>query len=62
MEAAIAASAHPLYKERYQRTKRRLGPQRGAKVAQIKLARKLTVQAVRSGRRHFRPDCLTVHF
>jgi transposase len=42
MEAAIAASSHPLYKERYQRTKRRLGHQRGAKVAQIELARKLT--------------------
>ena len=42
MEAAIHAAAHPLYKERYQRTKRRLGRQRGAKVAQIELARKLT--------------------
>jgi transposase len=42
MEAAIAASSHPLYKERYQRTKRRLGRQRGAKVAQLELARKLT--------------------
>ena len=41
MEAAIHASAHPLYKERYQRTKRRLGRQRGAKVAPIELARKL---------------------
>ena len=38
MEAAIAASSHPLYKQRYQRTKRRLGRQRGAKVAQIELA------------------------
>jgi hypothetical protein len=42
MEAAIAASSHPLYKERYQRTKRRLGRQRGAKVGQIELARRLT--------------------
>jgi transposase len=42
MEAAIHAASHPLYKERYQRTKRRLGRQRGAKVAQIDLARKLT--------------------
>jgi transposase len=42
MEAAIHAANHPLYKERYQRTKRRLGRQRGAKVAQIDLARKLT--------------------
>ena len=41
MEAAIHAADHPLYKERYQRTKRRLGRQRGAKVAQIDLARKL---------------------
>ena len=41
-EAAIAASSHSLYKERYQRTKRRLGRQRGAKVAQIEFARKLT--------------------
>jgi transposase len=39
MEAAIAASSHPLYKARYQATKRRLGRQRGAKVAQIDLAR-----------------------
>lgn len=42
MEAAIHASTDPLYKDRYQHTKRRLGPQRGAKVAQIELARKLT--------------------
>ena len=42
MEAAIHASAHPLYKERYQRTKRRLGRQRGAKVAQVEIARRLT--------------------
>jgi transposase len=41
-EAAIAASSHPLYKQRYQRTRRRLGRQRGAKVAQIDLARKLS--------------------
>jgi transposase len=41
MEAAIAASAHPLYKERYRRLKRRHGRQRGAKVAQIDLSRQL---------------------
>jgi hypothetical protein len=41
MEAAIHAADHPLYKERYQRTKRRLGRQRGPKVAQIDLGRKL---------------------
>ena len=42
IEAAIAASSHPLFKERYQRTKRRLGRQRGPKIAQIELARKLS--------------------
>ena len=42
MEAAIAASSHPLYRGRYQRTRRRLGRQRGPKVAQIDLARQLT--------------------
>ena len=36
------ACKHPLYKERYQHTKRRLGRQRGPKVAQIELSRKLT--------------------
>jgi transposase len=41
-EAAMNACKHPLYKERYQATKRRLGRQRGPKVAQIQLARKLT--------------------
>jgi hypothetical protein len=36
------ALRHPAYRERYQRTKHRLGKQRGAKVAQIDIARKLT--------------------
>jgi transposase len=36
------ALRHPAYRERYQRNKRRLGRQRGAKVAQIGVARKLT--------------------
>jgi transposase len=40
MEAAIHAAGHPIYKDRYQRIKRRVGRQRGAKVAQIDLARK----------------------
>ena len=35
------APRHPAYAERYQRTKRRLGKQRGAKVAQVDLARRL---------------------
>jgi transposase len=54
MEAAIAASSHPLYKQRYQRTKRRLGRQRGAKVAQIELARKLT-EAIWCRNQPFKP-------
>ena len=37
--------SHPLYKERYQRLKRRHGRLRGSKVAQIDLARQLA-QAV----------------
>ena len=41
-EAAMNACKHPLYAERYQHTKRRLGRQRGPKVAQIELSRKLT--------------------
>jgi len=42
-EATMHALRHPAYGERYQRTKRRLGKQRGAKVAQIDIARRLTV-------------------
>jgi len=41
-EAALNACKHPHYAERYQHTKRRLGRQRGPKVAQIDLSRKLT--------------------
>jgi transposase len=41
-EAALNACKHPLYAKRYQATKRRLGRQRGPKVAQIDLSRKLT--------------------
>jgi transposase len=42
LEATMHALRHPLYSERYQRNKQRLGKQRGAKVAQIDIARKLT--------------------
>jgi hypothetical protein len=35
------ALKHPAYSERYRRNKRRLGKQRGAKVAQIDIARRL---------------------
>jgi transposase len=42
LEATMHALRHPAYRERYQRSKRRLGKQRGARVAQIDVARKLT--------------------
>jgi transposase len=42
IEAATHAGKHPIYKDRYQATKQRLGRQRGAKVAQIDIARRLT--------------------
>jgi transposase len=42
IEAALGASRHPLYHARYERTKRRLGKQRGPRVAQVELARRLT--------------------
>jgi transposase len=41
LEATMHALKHPAYAERYQRNKRRLGRQRGAKVAQIDIARRL---------------------
>jgi hypothetical protein len=36
------ACTAPVYRDRYQRTKARIGKQRGAKVAQIDLARRLS--------------------
>jgi transposase len=42
LEATMHALKHPAYSGRYQRNKRRLGKQRGAKVAQIDIARRLT--------------------
>jgi transposase len=42
LEATMHALRHPAYAERYQTTKRRLGRQRGARVAQIDVARRLT--------------------
>lgn len=41
VEAAVHAARDPHYKERYERTKRRLGRQRGAKIARVDLARQL---------------------
>jgi hypothetical protein len=42
LEATMHALRHPAYRERCQRNKQRLGKQRGARVAQIDIARKLT--------------------
>ena len=42
LEAATNAVKHPVYRDRYQHTKQRLGRQRGAKVAQIDIARRLS--------------------
>lgn len=41
IEAATTAARHPLHKARYQRTKRRVGKQRGPSVARLQLARDL---------------------
>jgi transposase len=42
VEAATHACTHSAYRDRYQHTKARIGKQRGAKVAQIDLARRLS--------------------
>jgi len=42
LEATMHALKHPAYAQRYQRNKHRLGKQRGAKVAQVDIARRLT--------------------
>ena len=42
LEATMHALRHETYSERYQATKQRLGRQRGAKVAQVDIARRLT--------------------
>ena len=42
IEAAIHAAQHPCYRDHDQRTKQRLGKQRGARVARVEVAGKLT--------------------
>src|SRR5919199_1605531 len=42
VEAATHACTHRVYRDRYQQTKTRIGKQRGAKVAQLDLARRLS--------------------
>jgi transposase len=41
IEAATHAARHPAYRDRYEHTKRRLGRQRGSKVARVEIAREL---------------------
>jgi len=41
IEAAVHAARHPAYAAHYEATKKRLGRQRGAKVARVEVARKL---------------------
>ena len=41
IEAATHACRHPIYRDRHQHTKKRLGKQRGAKVAHVDTARRL---------------------
>ena len=43
IEATTNASRHPRFATRYERTRRRLGKQRGSKVARVELARELAV-------------------
>jgi transposase len=42
VEAAIHAARTPRYRDRYERTARRLGKQRGTKIARVELARELS--------------------
>lgn len=41
VEAAVHAANHPAYRARYERTRRRLGKNRGPKVARVEVAREL---------------------
>ena len=41
IEAATHAASHPHFKDHYERTKQRLGRQRGSKVARVEVAREL---------------------
>ena len=42
IEAATHAARHPVYRDRYQRNKTRLGRQRGPSIARVDIARRLT--------------------
>jgi transposase len=57
IEAAVHASRHPRYHDHYQATKKRLGKQRGSKVARVELARTLSeaIWHMLTKRQGFRP-------
>lgn len=57
IEAATNAARHPVYKERYERNKQRLGRQRGSKVARVDIARELStaIWHMLTKREPFRP-------
>ena len=57
IEAATHAARHPAYRARYERTKRRLGKQRGSKVARVDIARELAtaIWHMLTRREPFRP-------
>lgn len=57
IEAATHAARHPAYRERYERTKHRLGRQRGSKVARVDIARELStaIWHMLTKREPFRP-------
>ncbi len=42
IEAATHAARHPAYRDRYERTKKRLGKERGSKVARVEIAREIS--------------------
>jgi transposase len=62
IEAAVHASRHPRYHDHYQATKKRLGKQRGSKVARVELARTLSeaIWHMLTKRQGFRPAGPTV--
>jgi transposase len=62
IEAAVHASRHPRYHDHYQATKKRLGKQRGSKVARVEPARTLSeaIWHMLTKRQGFRPAGPTV--
>jgi transposase len=57
IEAATHAARHPAYRARYERTKQRLGKQRGSKIARVDIARELAsaIWHMLTKREPFRP-------